>query len=140
MNDISKKRIDRLVPEAIEMIKKLKIANNENKINNSYNGYIASFGADMINSSAMAAAIYFEFTPGGGKDKASSADRTLIPKAVLQLMQKERTENDILKKCDKLSEYLASFKGAIPAQVIQDIMASSIALKLGMRTFTKVEN
>lgn len=133
MNTISRKRIDRLVPQAIEIIKEVEIPGENGRVSNSYHGYISSFGASMVQSSALAAAIFFEDSSG------SQEDRSKVTEAILKLMlwEKEATAGS-----SRLSQYIIDNMagGQVKNSTITDILASAIALKLALRTFKKAEN
>jgi CRISPR-associated protein Cmr5 len=142
MNTIPKNRIDRLVPMAIKKIEEFGIARQEERngkaaapgvdsklvVPKPYHGYISSFGASMVQSSPLAAAIFFEDNSG------SQEDRSKLPRAILSLICWEN-DKDALDK--KLSDYIMEkmVGGHIPNSVTRDILAASIALKIALRTF-----
>lgn len=143
MNTIPKARLDKLIPMAQEVISSVGIAQN-NEVPKSFHGYISSFGADMVQTSPLAAAIFFQQDEPKNKEegeeetsdseKRTLEKRYLIPKAILQLMRKEKA---IGEKYEKLSQYIIdkSSDGIIPNSVVYDIIAAAIALKIALRTF-----
>lgn len=132
MNTIPRKRIDRLVPQAIEAVKTVGIA-SRGQVPGSYHGYISSFGASMVQSSPLAAAIFFEDSSG------SQEDRSKLTEAILKLIlwEKETTANH-----SRLSQYIIDqmVNGQVKNSTVTDILAAAIALKIALRTFKKVDN
>lgn len=138
MNTIPKARLDRLIPLAQGIITSVGIAQN-NEVPKSFHGYISSFGADMVQTSPLAAAIFFEQNADNKEDQRTEADRHLIPEAILALIRKEKGLNQ---SDGKLSQYIIakSSNGITPNSVVYDIIAAAIALKIALRTFKKKEN
>jgi hypothetical protein len=138
---ISKKRMDKLIPQAIDVIKGMpdfftqeKQGENwvkTNKISKTYHGYFSSFGADIVNSTPLAAIIFFEQQDTGSKEK-----RELIPKSILALLKKENTAIT----AGKLSEYWssASANASSPAKKAAAVVAAAAALKIALRTFPQL--
>lgn len=138
MKAISKKQLDNLIPQAIETIKEVGIT-VDGKISGTYHGYFSSFGADMINTSVLAAAIFSE-DKSGNKNNGTGPqeDRSKVPLAILKLLQKENSNNLFVTQARTLSGYLISLGKKTPAKTINDILAAAIALKIGLRTFKKI--
>jgi len=132
MHEIPKRRIDRLVPEAIKIIKegKVKILDN-GKVPSAFHGYVSSFGADIINASPLAAAIYFEDSSG------SEEDRSQVSKALLLLLRDDLGEEAVPLTLKKLSEWFMEMKPDGTKKRLPDVTAAAIALKLALRTFPK---
>ena len=59
----------------------ISIANNAGEVPNEFNGYISSFGAQVIQSGLAPAVVFFE-----DKDANSNEDRGKIIKAIMQIM------------------------------------------------------
>lgn len=149
MNTIPKKRIDNLIPMAIQVIKDTGIAvivsndgePNKYEASETYSGYFSSFGADMVNTSPLATAIFCEDkSKESGGNSNSKEDRSKISEAILALMRKEEQEPTKIKTLGNkrfLSEYLLTFGGSIPTSIVYDVLASAIALKIALRTFKK---
>lgn len=138
MSTISKKKLDDLIPLAINVINGLGFKDSNGCISKTYHGYFSSFGADMINTSPLAAAIFSE--DSSKKENESNTgtkeDRTLVPLAILELL-KRKFDNTIKDK--KLSDLIISksTNGVLPAIYVENILASAIALKIALRTFKK---
>ena len=136
MNEISKSRVDQLIPKAIEIIKNIKIATQEENqwvTPKEFHGYISSFGADMVMTSPLASAIFYEDSSG------SDEDRSKLPKAILHLMRSEKGADKISEEHLKLSSYLMEFGGRVPNNIVQDVLTASVAIKMGLKTFKKVK-
>lgn len=138
MSTISKKKLDDLIPSAISIINSMEFKNKEGLVSKTYHGYFSSFGADMINASPLAAAIFSE--DSSKKESESNTgtkeDRTLVPLAILELLKK-KFDTHILDK--KLSSFIISrsTNGVLPSIYVENILASAIALKIALRTFKK---
>jgi hypothetical protein len=133
MSKLNKHRLDKLIPMAIEVIKdrEISIPNENGKVNNTFHGYMASFGADMVLTSPLAAAIFFE-------DKSGAKEsRDLVPKAILKLLSKEKPNEVKPQREEKLSAYLIRHAqdGKLPKALIDDLVAAAVALKMALRTF-----
>lgn len=138
MNTIPKARLDKLIPMAQEIITSVGIAQN-NEVPKSFHGYISSFGADMVQTSPLAAAIFFQQNEDDEDNQRTQEKRYLIPRAILALIRKEKGVNQ---SGGKLSKYIIdkSSDGNLPNSVVYDIIAAAIALKIALRTFKKKEN
>lgn len=141
MSAISKKRMDALIPLAIDVINEMQqffveeeingIKLKTNKISKTYHGYFSSFGADMINSTPLAAIIFFEESDKSSAGR-SSENKALVPKAILNLIKKEK-ENERQTWPSELSKYYKSND----KNCIDNISAAAAALKIALRTFPK---
>lgn len=137
MSTISKKKLDNLIPPAIDIINSLGFK-KDGVISKTYHGYFSSFGADMINTSPLAAAIFSE--DSSKKESESNTgtkeDRTLVPLAILNLLKKKFDTNI---NETKLSLYIISKSqnGVLPSIYTENILAAAIALKIALRTFKK---
>jgi len=138
MSTISKKKLDDLIPPAIDIINSMEFKNNEGHISKTYHGYFSSFGADMINANPLAAAIFSEDSSKKESDSNTGPkeDRKLVPLAILKLIKKKFDSNI---KDEKLSLYIISksTNGVLPSIYVENILASAIALKIALRTFKK---
>lgn len=134
MSKVNKQRLDKLIPMAIKVIEDVKIAQG-GKVNKTFHGYMASFGANMALTSPLAAAIFFE-----DNDK-SKESRDLVPKAILSLLQREKLYEIIPEDKGKLSNFLIRHAngGAVPKVLINELVAASVALKMALRTFPTVD-
>ena len=137
MSTISKKMLDELIPLAIDVINKLNFKVN-GTVSKTYHGYFSSFGADMINASPLAAAIFAE--DSSKKETESNTgtkeDRTLVATAILALLKKKFYPNTVE---NTLSSFIItkSTNGILPSVCVEYILASAIALKIALRTFKK---
>jgi hypothetical protein len=141
MSAVGKKRMDKLIPLAIEVIQQeSKFFVHEkvngqsvrtNKIPKTFNGYYSSFGADMANSTPLAAIIFYE-----QEDSGSEQERPLIPKSILKLLRKELGDQVFTQNWDKLSQYYMH-SSHTDAQKANHISAAAAALKIALRTFPK---
>lgn len=132
MNTIPRKRIDRLIPQAISVISEVGIASG-GMVASSFHGYISSFGASMVQSSPLAAAVFFE------DSSSSQEDRSKLPRAILKLVLWEKQGSS---SGSKLSDYIMSqmSSGQVPNSTVTDILAAAIALKIALRTFKQKDN
>ena len=115
---MSKKNIEKYIPKAIEVL------NNTFKngtIPSSYNGYISSFGASVIQSGLLPTIALFENQNANTQEK-----KELLTNLILQILDNTKTENDTL-----LEYVLQNGKDSLKQQIL-DI---SIAIKLSIRTF-----
>ena len=53
-------KINNLVPKAMEAIRKVGIANNDDVVAKEFEGYIASFGPNIIQSGLLPTLIFFQ--------------------------------------------------------------------------------
>ncbi|MDZ4751171.1 MAG: hypothetical protein SGI87_06110 [Flavobacteriales bacterium] len=135
---ISKKRMDALIPKAIDVIREMETREKSffiwenrgatevrtNFISKTYHGYFSSFGADMINSTPLAAIIFFEESTGGIEK------RSLIPLSILNLIRKENSVTEAPETMKKLSSYYTR-----DTRKMENIAAAAAALKIALRTF-----
>ncbi len=137
MSTISKKKLDELIPPAIEIINSLGFK-KDGLVSKTYHGYFSSFGADMINASPLAAAIFSEDSSKRESESntGTKEDRTLVPLSILKLMKKKLDSNIM---DEKLSSFIISrsTNGVLPSIYVENILASAIALKIALRTFKK---
>jgi CRISPR-associated protein Cmr5 len=145
------KRIDELIPAAINAIKESQIPAKENGlVPNEYKGYIDTFGASIVQNGLIPAVIFFE-TAGGKEDESITTDRekqgiyanrNKLMKAILRVIlhkEKETTTG----KPGTLFEYVTvkTKGGMTEKQIRQEVVDAAIAVKLALRTFAiKKEN
>lgn len=136
MNINSKSEIDKLIPKAIETLLELNFPDKQGKISSTYHGYFSSFGADMICSTPLAAAIFAEESTKKeeGMTSGTKEDKKLIPKAILRLVSEEYFNGN-----KKLSDYIIdnSQRGKVSPDILDPILNATIALKMAIRTFKK---
>ncbi|MGB5976167.1 MAG: type III-B CRISPR module-associated protein Cmr5 [Cyclobacteriaceae bacterium] len=124
------KHIDKWLPHAFTAIdnpdNQLKVT--DGSIPSQYNGYIASFGAAVIQSGLLAALAF-----NCNAEANSEEDRTKLMKAIHQMVRDCRKDTGDRKK-DLLQYALAT---SDKAALRRDIMRAATALKLAMRTYKK---
>lgn len=123
---MSKKRIENYIPKALEVVEKF-FPNG--KIPKEYNGYIASFGAGLIQSGLKPTVAIYE-----NEQSQSQQDRAKLPKIILKIIAPDSNENSLLRYIINSNENEQLLK--------EKIKDASIAIKLVIRTFelTKEEN
>jgi CRISPR-associated protein Cmr5 len=139
------KRIDELLPAAINAIRESQIPVTENGlVPNEYKGYIDTFGAGIVQNGLIAAVIFFE-TAGGKEDESITTEpekkgiyknRNKLMKAILQvILHKEK--DTATGKPGTLFEYIAAKKkdGMTEKQIRQEVVDAATAVKLALRTF-----
>jgi len=116
---MSKKRIEKYIPEAMKVLD----ATFENGIvPSSYNGYISSFGASIIQSGLKPTLALFE-----NENAKTEEKKQLLPRLILQVLEKDSEETSLLHYVLQRKEQELFLK--------QKILDISIAIKLCIRTF-----
>lgn len=116
---MSKKSIEKYIPKAMEVLTK---TFPDGTFPSSYNGYISSFGASIIQSGLKPTLALFENKDANTKEK------------------KQLLTNVILKMLDSNEESLLHFvlnSKEDPNVIKQKIIDISVAIKLTLRTFKK---
>lgn len=134
MIDLPKRKLDALIPHAIDAILHSNILNG-GKMPEAYHGYVSSLGADMVNTSPLAAVIFSEGSLN------SDEDRSLVPKTILEILRKryEGSANAIPEEYQQLSAWMRHLGLNGTRRRLTDITAAAIALKIAMRTFPKLK-
>ena len=123
---MDKNRINKLLPIAVEVIKK----ELSEPIPNEFRGYIASFGAAVTMGSLPAAVAYYSAASKNAKE-----DRTKLPVMILEVLKKENTAITAIKETT-LFEYVTSFKNDNESFAIKEaVLHAAIAIKLGLNLF-----
>lgn len=157
MRAISKKRMDELIPLAIKVIHdmgadfltdkiKQKRKNESGEeievevraIPKTVHGYFSAYGADMVNTTPLAATIFYEQA-----DSGAEKDRTLVPKSILALLKEDPVTQSGASHFENLQSYI--YKEQINGnphphsknQRTMNISAAAAALKIALRTFPK---
>ena len=115
---MSKKNIEKHIPDAMRVLKE---EFSDGKIPSSYNGYISSFGASIIQSGLLPTLALFEKKQSGTKE-----DKSKLTKLILKILD-DKYNNTLL-------EYALSTNNN-ELYLKQKILDISIALKLSIRTF-----
>ena len=116
---MSKKNIEKYIPEAMKVLQK---EFPQGVIPSTYNGYISSFGASIIQSGLKPTLALFENTNANTKE-----DKSYLTKIILQILQTNAEETSLLRYVlanSKDEEYLK-----------QQILDIAVAVKLSIRTF-----
>jgi len=115
---MSKKNIEKHIPKAIEVLE----ANFDNGIiPSSYNGYISSFGASVIQSGLKPTLALFENENANTKEK-----KQLLPLLILEILDEDTTETSLLRYILMKND---------ESYLKKEIMDIAIAVKLSIRTF-----
>ena len=148
MSTVSKRRLDSLIPMAIKVIKEMKgffsieMEGDKkvitDKISKTFHGYFSSLGADMINSTPLAAIIFYEEGKKANDEGGSGSkeDRSLIPESILKLLRLELTSSIVKESYQKLSDYYV-LSNESKSRKNLNIAAAAAALKIALRTFPK---
>lgn len=134
---MNKKLVDKLLPAAVDALKKCEIAKLDKKdgiykIDKNFRGQISSFGAAVSYGSLLAAAAFFN-EQGGAKN-----DRAKLMKAINTMLKDNETfpgyqfSGD--KKDDTLFKTIQLNQGD-ERKIKNDVLACAVALKLGMNLY-----
>jgi len=116
---MSRRNIEKYIPEAIKVLNE----NFENGIiPSSYNGYISSFGASIIQSGLKPTLALFE---NQNNQDNTREDRSVLPILILKVLDENTEETSLLRYVINNNEELLK----------QKIIDVAIALKLSIRTF-----
>lgn len=127
------KKLERLIPIALEAAKIL--SKGTDSIPSEYNGYIASFGASVIQSGLKPAVAFNERT--ASESAESKAD---LMKALLSMVKKQNGIDHDPNSDEKLLSYiLENEKSDNLGRIKRQILDSATALKLAIRTFKLVK-
>ncbi|OPZ79095.1 MAG: CRISPR-associated protein (Cas_Cmr5) [Alphaproteobacteria bacterium ADurb.Bin438] len=132
-------KINNLVPKAMEAIRKVGIANNDDVVAKEFEGYIASFGPNIIQSGLLPTLIFFQNTSGKKKDSSlwldairyvmsNGAEKNNLTKHVIKHCRKQVVEGDNYQLADMDQSKLNAME--------KEILLIVAALKLAVRTFT----
>ena len=116
---MSKKRIEKYIPKAIEV---LDTEFSDGVIASAYNGYISSFGASIIQSGLKPTLALFE-----NKNANTKEDKEYLTKLILKIITDDMNDGSLLRYVLNSNEDETYLK--------QKILDISIAIKLSIRTF-----
>lgn len=135
------KKVNELIPKALEAIKASKMANDDNKVDKEFKGYISSMGASIIQSGLIATLAFYSNESSDSKVKRSN-----LLKAIHFLIAPQGNTEELLHyvlnktKPDERNEYSASELKKDELQKLEtQISDALIALKLALRTFKQKE-
>ena len=118
---MSKKNIEKYIPKAMEVLNK---TFEDGIFPSSYNGYISSFGASIMQSGLKPTLALFE-----NKDANTKETKQLLTNIILEILAPNNDK-------DSLLDYVLN-NSKDEAYIKQQIMDISIAVKLSLRTFKK---
>lgn len=126
---MNKQKVEELFPIVMETLKRVEIVNEQNQVPKEYNGYIASFGASIIQSGILPAIAFFE-----RNTQNTEQDKKRLMTAILYVLdsQLENQENK------KLLDYVLSRYNNLD-EIEEKILYISVAMKLVLRTYEQVE-
>lgn len=116
---MSKKNIENYIPKAMEI---LSTTFSDGVVPASYNGYISSFGASVIQSGLKPTLALFENENANTQEK-----KQLLPELILEILGKKSSYRSLL-------DYILENKNE-EQYLKQQILDIAVALKLGIRTF-----
>jgi len=118
---MSKRAIEKYIPQVLEVLD----AHYPNGvISSAYSGYIASFGASIIQSGLKPTLAFFE---NENNEENTKESRVVLNRHILKVLDKNH-------KDDSLLRYVITYRGN-QELLKQNIIDISIALKLAIRTF-----
>ncbi|MEO1054714.1 MAG: type III-B CRISPR module-associated protein Cmr5 [Bacteroidota bacterium] len=123
-----KQKIENLIPMAFRAVED-KLATN-GQVSRQYNGYIASFGASVVQSGMMAALVF-----NHRAESRSERDRKALMDAIFEVIKsmEKRTINE-----NRLLDYYKT--RLVDKRMLKlNIMDAAAAIKLVIRTFKLVE-
>ena len=121
-------KINELIPKALEAIKNSKMADDSNKVDKEYKGYIASMGASIIQSGLIATLAFYSNEQSGSADK-----RLKLLDAVIKTFVAPDSNEKLLQYV--LSQTDIGRNKAEKDKFEKQISNTLIALKLALRTF-----
>lgn len=121
---------DRIIEQAIKALQDSEIVNDQGQYNSEYKGYIASFGASIIQSGLLPAVIFYE------DSSRSSSEKAKIINAIVRVLKTQFVlYNDIVvNNKDKFSNFIIT-RRIEKRQIEKDVNEAAVALKLALRTF-----
>lgn len=119
---MNKKKVDELLPKAVEVLKNEKIANDNNEIVKTFRGQISTFGAAITNGSLISAVAFFS------QKGESDIDRSKLMKAIFDLTPNKGNNGTLF-------DYVKNEGKANEPKVKEEILNASIALKLAMNLY-----
>lgn len=123
--------LDEIKSDSIGIVRK-------GKISSQYNGYIASFGASIIQNGLIPAVMLFE-----NSNSNSEKERSLLMKLILEGLLKLYNKYEEIEKKETLIEYIVQNKEKFQEKDInirKDIETMATAIKLVIRTYELGDN
>ncbi|MBZ0199970.1 MAG: type III-B CRISPR module-associated protein Cmr5 [Ignavibacteriaceae bacterium] len=122
------KKINELIPKALEAIKESKVANANNEVAKEYKGYVSSMGASIIQSGLLATLAFYSNEQSGSADKRLKLLKAIV-KTILDINSNEKLLKYVLSNSNNGSDKTQINKFE------KQISEALIALKLAIRTF-----
>lgn len=119
-----KKQIEKYLPDAISIIREVKIANENGEVNSKFNGYFSSFGAAIVLSGMKPALAFYS-------NSTKAKERSKILSAVYKLVVNRSTGENI--EPVKLLHYYLDHEN--DRLLKHKILDAAVALKLAVRTY-----
>ncbi len=119
------KNVENLLSDAIDILKEVKVVNENGVYEKGFKGHISSFGASIVQSGLLPTLLFFEDTSSESNYKAK------IPVAILTLMKK----HDENIRQDKLSSLFLTVNDNKYDKYFQLTVDCAIALKLALRVY-----
>lgn len=124
------KKVNELIPKALEAIKTSKMANDNNTVDKEFKGYIASMGASIIQSGLIATLAFYS------NEQSQAKKRLNLLRAIMLLI-------DSTSDKELLNYVLSNTNNGTNKFEIdkfeKNISTSLVALKLALRTFKQKE-
>jgi CRISPR-associated protein Cmr5 len=118
-----KKRVEKYLPRAIELIDEIHIAQN-GEVKNEFHGYFSSFGAAIIQSGLKPALAFFS-----NENSDVSKERAKLLKAIYKLVVTDGNDKD----ATALLKHIITENNE--SKLKPEIIDASVALKLAVRTY-----
>ena len=123
---MNKEEINRLIPQAYEVLQSSGIVENNTKIKKSWRGQISSFGAAVCQGSLISAVAFFS------DDGSSDLHREYLMKAIYDLLYKKKEGKQGESNAVDLYLYV---KNHPDKKCKEEIINASIAIKLAMNLY-----
>ena len=128
------KKVESLLPSAIEAIRQQKI-NDNNEVDNEYKGYIDKFAAAVVHNGLLPAVIFFEQDASDNADSNSkkiARQRKKLMRAILHVIKKKE-----IQESQKLQKYVLDQMEQKRSMddLRHEVGNAATAVKLGLRTF-----
>ena len=122
-----KKRVEKYIPSAINAVKQ-HIASGE-KVKRQFKGYIASFGAAVIQTGLIPAVAFYSVQAGAEVDRGKiiEAIKEILEKAGEAKIGQQSLLQFLIKRYEQGGEDMSRWK--------EKVMDAATALKLAVRTF-----
>jgi CRISPR-associated protein Cmr5 len=147
-------KIEKLIPHAFKAVEVVKLVEKHKEkkidyISSQYNGYVASFGASVIQSGLVAAVVFYS-----QKQSGAEKDRRKLMAAILEVLKRKHGKLEgepktlleyVLKRCIKTEPPGQGNRNAAPVfekvdwaatrRLKQEILDAATAIKLVIRTY-----